>query len=57
MAGRHGEPSTGTGKAGGHGAKPAKLNCSVKTDTGTTLWKATAALFGVGKKKIGKKKK
>lgn len=48
MAGRHGKPSTGDGRKSG--AKPARLNCQVQTSTGTTLWKATTALFGVGKK-------
>lgn len=47
MAGRHGQPSTGNGKSSG--AKPQKSQMTVQTAGGTTLWKATAALFGIKK--------
>lgn len=42
--GRHEAPRTGNGQTGG--AKPTKAQCSVKTSTGVTLWKATAKIFG-----------
>jgi hypothetical protein len=42
-------PRTGNGHYGtGH---PPRLELSQKTSSGTILWKATAALFGVSKKK------
>lgn len=46
-------PVVGNGKSYGNGPKPTKAQCTQKTGTGTVLWKATAALFGVGG---GKKK-
>jgi hypothetical protein len=45
---KNGTPSTGNGVTGGR--KPARLEVSQQTSTGTTLWKATAAMFGKGKK-------
>lgn len=37
------KPKTGDGRTGG--AKPAKTQVSMKTRTGTMLWKATVNLF------------
>lgn len=44
--GKHNPPSTGTGRTGGHGSKPAKGQVSITTATGAIIWKATASLFG-----------
>lgn len=46
---KKGTPRTGNGYTGG--AKPGKAQMSVKSGDGATIWKATAALFGVMNKK------
>jgi hypothetical protein len=41
---KQGVPSTGNGRTGGQ--KPARLQVTQQTSTGTTLWKQTAKLWG-----------
>jgi len=46
--GKHSKPTTGDGRKGGE--KPKRLQVTVKSSTGTTLWKQTVALFSKKKK-------
>lgn len=45
MAGKHDKPSAGKNSEGVRGGKPARNQVTVKTSSGTTLWKQTASLF------------
>lgn len=49
------QPRTGDGRTGGN--KPKRLQVTVKTETGTTLWGQTTGLFGKKKPKPPKAKK